>query len=348
MHTSWLFLRLFQLLDSVRARVSAWSFEQLLALLRTNVNPDDTLEFAPYFRLLEPGALDAFLDLRAEMCARPEIYDGMVRLCESFSVQSQVYDIMRSVEPDPDAKFQMYLECLDLGSTTSRHCDIIRNVWDWFERELDPRAVQRLRIVFAEAEVAQEFGMDEEILLKARNLIANDAVYIDILSSLTQHHTCNMPWSETVRDICSRVESFSEGLWPVLERLFDEWRGIPLAVFLEDEAELFRSTLSVNAANSSECDANTGRASVELQGSSALRSPLDPNGRIGDDPDLDLGASNDAGLYCGLDPALDPDGNDKSEGAPGFLAHDAVPSDETCAAARCTALREHPDLEARR
>ncbi|EGF80169.1 hypothetical protein BATDEDRAFT_24981 [Batrachochytrium dendrobatidis JAM81] len=267
MPSSWYFMRFFQILVMVSCRIESLKFEaikdcaflrfqvcgiqgnlfdglniwdsqstnkprcflQFLSLLKTHT--EQTLHvFDEYFISLEPDLLDAFQSLQSEMCLKHELRDGMIRLCESFSVQSQVYDILRNADPNPDVLFQEYLDCLDLGSINGHHGNIIQNIWEWFDRKLSPRDVQCLRVVFAEAEVSQEFGIDQDVMAKARHLISNDAIYLGILSTLTQHNTRNIPWSETVGTIQHLVDGHSMGLWESLENLFDEWRGVPLSL----------------------------------------------------------------------------------------------------------------------
>ncbi|KAJ8326505.1 hypothetical protein, variant [Batrachochytrium dendrobatidis JEL423] len=236
MPSSWYFMRFFQILVMVSCRIESLKFEQFLSLLKTHT--EQTLHvFDEYFISLEPDLLDAFQSLQSEMCLKHELRDGMIRLCESFSVQSQVYDILRNADPNPDVLFQEYLDCLDLGSINGHHGNIIQNIWEWFDRKLSPRDVQCLRVVFAEAEVSQEFGIDQDVMAKARHLISNDAIYLGILSTLTQHNTRNIPWSETVGTIQHLVDGHSMGLWESLENLFDEWRGVPLSLLLGQQGD---------------------------------------------------------------------------------------------------------------
>ena len=164
-----------------------------------------------------------FIQLQLEAWSLPELGHGLLRLCESFSAQSRVYDILKSC--NDIYKFQGYLNCLDLASDTSRHEEIIRRVWSWFESQLSARVVQRLRIVFAEEEVCQELGMDDETTNKIRNSIANDAMYIRVLTVLAQHQKNNISWFETIENIRGIVVTSSgqEDIWPSLKNTFDEW-----------------------------------------------------------------------------------------------------------------------------
>eukprot|EP00842_Homolaphlyctis_polyrhiza_P001090 jgi/Hompol1/1982/HPOL_005811-RA len=191
------FVQLFKILAAVHSSLPPLLFEQLLTLCKTDSSHRAEL-FEPYFVTSDAPntSLSAFVALRTHMCQHGELYEGLVRLCESFAVQLQVYDILVSIDSHADARFEAYMDCLDLSSPTRLHGEIIGHVWDCFERELQPHIVQRLRIVFAEAVVSQEFAMDQEVMLKARNLISNDALYLAILTALSEHHTCNMTWIE--------------------------------------------------------------------------------------------------------------------------------------------------------
>ncbi|KAJ3159269.1 hypothetical protein HDU86_001872 [Geranomyces michiganensis] len=187
----------------------------------------------------------------------PRITAGVARLVESYWTQARIRTMLRDRGYGDDV-FGEYLQCLQLYSDVAEHDTIMSHVWTFFTGRVDAQTLTQLRIAFLEEHVAQSLGIDFQTMTRMEGAIADQALYLDVLTYLDHSQKNNIAWYMIVDMIRSVVLRCRPEVWNELDSVLSQWRASYVEPFLakardmitnDEEFAQFCTSYSADPAN---------------------------------------------------------------------------------------------------
>ncbi|KAJ3120242.1 hypothetical protein HK098_004766 [Nowakowskiella sp. JEL0407] len=213
---------------------------QVLNLLSTPT--DSTLAVLDqYIPNTHPDLHSKFKTLVETSKANASTQEGLVRLYESFLVQSRIKQILDEScgVAAADDIFKGYIQALQLDNPDSSHTEVMNAIWDLFGKRCDEKTVGKLKTLFAEEEVALDIGLDDETLVDVKIILDDDILYGEVLNTLELHQSSNLPWNEVVGMIEQKVVNQKPECWGELNQVLSVWREMQAIEFLEQAHHIF-------------------------------------------------------------------------------------------------------------
>ncbi|KAJ3045154.1 hypothetical protein HK097_001277 [Rhizophlyctis rosea] len=165
----------------------------------------------------------------------PDSYGTIVELVLGFITPQDDKEILQgqvhirailSASGYDDVVFYGYLHALQLDNPNASHEDVMKFVWNWFEENTDPSTVRKLRVAFAEEEAAAQLGMNDNVLSGIRDLLADDDLYLTVLTYLKLPSTNpDLSYHEVFAMTGAMVERTKPSTWPPIQALLCDWRS---------------------------------------------------------------------------------------------------------------------------